>query len=208
MTKPDDNVVHWDGTPEPGSDLALALKKQEAEEERPRLRFHELRGLFTNAIAWTFWGDEERQIVNVPSKRVNEAREAAERCIEALEHHNKAKMEDSALCRHARRELELCHEDEEMIQWYLEVILAFISYGHSGGSASVTIPILNDLLQFKNLTPLTKDPDEWVEVGEIGDGEPLWQNVRNSKALSLDGGNTHYFVDDPPSLRLVYDTQG
>jgi hypothetical protein len=172
-------------------------------DQKPRLRFHELRGLFTNAIAWTFWGDEERQIVNVPSKRINEAREAAERCIEALDQHNKMKAEDSNLCRHARRELELCREDEEMISWYLEVILAFISYGHSGGSAATTIPILNDLLQFKNITPLTKDPDEWVEVGP-----QIWQNTRNSAAFSTDGGKTHYFVNEPPGLKLIYDTQG
>ena len=178
------------------------VRQERKVEDSISTKFYELRGIFTNAIAWAFWGDEERQIINISPKLTQQAREAAERCIRDLEAYHKEKMDQSNLVKHARRELELMHEDENMIEWYLEVILAFVNYGHSGGSASIAIPVINDLLQFKNLCPLTNDPDEWMEVGE-----ELWQNRRNSAAFSTDGGKHHYFVDDPPRLRIIYDTE-
>lgn len=95
----------------------------------------------------------------------------------------------SNLVDHARRELELLGEDEETINGMLKVVQAFADMGHSGGSAMVCIPMLNDLLQYKNLTPLTNDPDEWMVV----DGFPTttWQNRRRSEAFSTDEGR-HY----------------
>jgi|SRR6185503_2117368 len=103
----------------------------------------------------------------------------------------------SNLVNHARRELELIGEEPETIEWYLSVIQAFADFGHSGGSASVAIPVLNELLQFKPLAPLTYEPDEWVrhEGCALGGGD-LWQNVRDSRIMSYDGGRTHYNVED------------
>lgn len=98
---------------------------------------------------------------------------------------------------HARRELELLGEEPDVIEWFLSVIRAFEVMGHSGGSASFAIPILTDLLQFKNLRPLTDNPDEWEHIAEDIAGEPnLWQNKRNSAAFSHDGGKTYYIVSD------------
>ncbi len=65
----------------------------------------------------------------------------------------------SNLVEHARRELELVGEEEEFIEGYLKVIQAFADMGHSGGSASVAIPVIQTLLQFKNLKPLTDNPE-------------------------------------------------
>lgn len=67
----------------------------------------------------------------------------------------------SNLVKHARRELELIGEDPEFIKGYLKVIQAFADMGHSGGSASVAIPTINELLQFNNLSPLI---DDWFIV--------------------------------------------
>ena len=67
---------------------------------------------------------------------------------------------DSNLVRHARRELELIGEDPNWVEGYLDVIRAFAKMGHSGGSASVAIPTIHQLLQFKNLSELTNDPEE------------------------------------------------
>jgi hypothetical protein len=103
---------------------------------------------------------------------------------------------DSNLIKHAQRELALLGEEPDMVRGYLEMIRVFADMRHSGGSASVFIPTLNALLQYENLTPLTNDPDEWVDQTGIS-GTPLWQNKRNSKAMSTDGGAHYTLVEDP-----------
>lgn len=101
-----------------------------------------------------------------------------------------------SLVDHARRELERIGEEPETIDWYCRVIAEFASAGHSGGSAMVTIPVLHELLQFKALSPLTDDPDEWVDRTEISGGVPIWQNVRDSTAFSEDGGKTYWLLSE------------
>lgn len=97
----------------------------------------------------------------------------------------------SNLVAHARRELELVGEEEETILGIEKVIQAFADMSHSGGSASVVIPWINELLRFKNLTPLTDNPREWNLVGD-----KIWQNARNSEAFSSDGGTTYYLLSE------------
>lgn len=107
-------------------------------------------------------------------------------------------MTDSNLLAHARRELRLLGEEEWVVNGYLEMIEIFAKMGHSGGSASVFIPTLTRLLQFKNLRPLTNDPDEWnfISGRSYGLNEDLWQNKRNSEAFSTDNGATYYLLSD------------
>lgn len=108
----------------------------------------------------------------------------------------------SPLVEHAKRELALLNPDEEddgFKESIVKAIQGFVSYGHSGGSASVAIEMINDLLQYKNLSPLTDDSREWAEVGPS-----VWQNRRNSEAFSEDGGKTHYLLSDEP--RVLYET--
>lgn len=109
----------------------------------------------------------------------------------------------SNLVDHARRELEAIGEEEAVIKDYLKVIQAFADQGHSGGSASVFVPNINQLLQFKNLGPLTTDPREWFYHGrDRWDGENgIWQNTRNSEAFSNDGGKTYYLLSETKSGR-------
>lgn len=106
--------------------------------------------------------------------------------------------DESNLMIHARRELELLGEEPEIVDGYLKMIQIFVDMGHSGGSASIFIPTLNRLLWFKNLTPLTDDPDEWVHHTEEVWGEPggVWQNVRNGEAFSDDGGKTYTLLSE------------
>ena len=97
----------------------------------------------------------------------------------------------------ARKELELLGEDPETIDGYLKVVQAFADMGHSGMSASIAIPVLNSLLLFKNLTPLTNDPSEWMAIdadlcGEAG----CYQSKRNPEAFSTDGGKTYYLLSE------------
>lgn len=95
----------------------------------------------------------------------------------------------SNLVNHARRELELVGEEPEVIEWFVSVVEAFAKFGHSGTSAEHFIDILNRLLQFQNLKPLTNDPSEWEKHEE-----KFWQNYRNSAAFSKDQGETYFLV--------------
>jgi hypothetical protein len=97
----------------------------------------------------------------------------------------------SNLVMHAKRELEIIGEEPDVIRGYLKVIQAFADMNHSGGSASVAIPVINELLQFHNLAPLTNNPAEWVEVFDN-----TWQNSRMGEAFSEDGGRTYYLLGD------------
>ena len=97
----------------------------------------------------------------------------------------------SYLIDHAKRELEIIGEDPAVIQSYLDIIRVFRAQGHSGGSASVFVPTIQKLLSFENLSPITNDPIEWIQVDE-----DYWQNTRNSKFFSKDGGESYYDLND------------
>lgn len=101
-----------------------------------------------------------------------------------------------SLVEHAKRELDLLGqtaEDPGYSASIVATVAAFASYGHSGGSASVAIHHLTRLLNFEPLSPITADPAEWVDRSEMS-GQPWWQNVRDSRAMSHDGGKTWWYV--------------
>lgn len=106
--------------------------------------------------------------------------------------------EEGNLYKHAKRELELLGEESAVVEGYLEMIKIFAKMGHSGASAFIFIHTLSDLMQFKNLTELTDDPDEWIHVGEEvwGKAPGIWQSSRNSEAFSNDGGKTYYLLSE------------
>jgi hypothetical protein len=96
----------------------------------------------------------------------------------------------STLEEHARVELEIIGEDEETTEGYLRVIKAFASMGHSGFSAAAGIHVLTRLLSFQNLSPLTDDENEWIDVSPYM-MKPMWQSKRNPAAFSEDGGKSY-----------------
>ncbi len=99
---------------------------------------------------------------------------------------------------HARAELNrigLPDSDPMMAASLLAAVDAFAGYGHSGSSAEWARETLNRLLAFKPLTSITNDPAEW-EFHHIPGTEPVWQNRRDSRALSADGGRTYCLVDE------------
>lgn len=104
----------------------------------------------------------------------------------------------SNLVEHARRELELLGEESSTIVKYLDVVKSFSDMGHSGGSASMAVPVLCKLFRYQPLTPLTNDPAEWIHHGEDVWGEPngIWQNKRNGEAFSQDGGITYRLLSE------------
>lgn len=113
----------------------------------------------------------------------------------------------SNLVEHARRELELLGEDPMMTEAILDLLAVLASQGHSGFSAAYTVERFRQLAAFKNLTPLTPDPTEWIDR-EGG----LWQSARCSDAFSLDGGLTYYRLgedkrgDDDALIRTFHRT--
>ncbi len=80
----------------------------------------------------------------------------------------------------------------ELAPCILEVVRKFSEYGHSGGSAGISIEILNKLLRFQVLSPITSDPSEWFEAAPS-----VWQSNRDPATFSEDGGKTWYNLDDP-----------
>jgi len=88
-------------------------------------------------------------------------------------------------------------------QAVLEIMEVFCKQGHSGGSASIVIAILEKILRWENLTPISDSKEEWMSLQEEGpltgwykDMDPCWQSRRNPSLFSKDGGKTYYNVDD------------
>lgn len=79
----------------------------------------------------------------------------------------------------------------------LKMVREFSREGHSGMSASYAISILEKVLRFEPVTPLTGDDDEWVDIS--WEGHPWWQNKRCPHVFKdADGaydGNGRVFVD-------------
>ena len=80
----------------------------------------------------------------------------------------------------------------------LEIIEVFAKQGHSGFSAGMVTSIVEKLMRFEPLTPLTYEPDEWLDISEQS-GTPMWHNKRKFTTFSIDGGKTHYDLDDKKS---------
>lgn len=102
----------------------------------------------------------------------------------------------SNLVEHARSELAIAGVEEDVRPSILAAVESFVSYGHSGGSASIVIPMLNDLLSFRNIAPLTDNPAEWQNLTGFS-SDPAWQSTRRADAFSNDGGKTYYCLDEP-----------
>lgn len=101
----------------------------------------------------------------------------------------------SNLVEHAKYELSLISNDQAFNDSIIKAVESFASYGHSGGSAGVAIQMLHELLQSKNLTPLTDNPKEWVDQSEAS-GVPMWQSTRCAEAFSDNGGRSYYLLSE------------
>ncbi|MCL4419547.1 hypothetical protein M1146_05620 [Patescibacteria group bacterium] len=68
--------------------------------------------------------------------------------------------------------------NDAMCEHILKMVNVFAEEGHSGFSANYAISILQKLLRFEPLSPLTGEDDEW---NEVGDGH--YQNKRFSRVF-------------------------
>jgi hypothetical protein len=64
----------------------------------------------------------------------------------------------------------------------VDIVGLFSAQGHSGGSAQITTDIVNRLMRYQPLTPLTGEDDEWMEVGS-----GVFQNKRCSHVFKENG---------------------
>lgn len=72
--------------------------------------------------------------------------------------------------------------NDAMCEHILKMVNVFAEEGHSGFSAEYAISILQKLLRFEPLSPLTGEDDEWDEVGEEY-GNSTYQNKRLSRVF-------------------------
>lgn len=121
--------------------------------------------------------------------------------------------EEQHLIQHARTELNMFpNEDADFIESIVNTIKAFASYrGHSGASAEIAVHMVTALLNGQNLLPLTNDPEEWIFHAKetYGVQNDMWQNKRNSKAISYDEGKTYFLVgsNEEGADVVMYDSE-
>lgn len=72
----------------------------------------------------------------------------------------------------------------------LRMVRTFAREGHSGFSAGYAVSILQKLLRYEPLGPLTGADDEWTDIGDMS-GEPMWQNNRCSRVFKGADGRAY-----------------
>lgn len=118
---------------------------------------------------------------------------------------------ESTMLKHARYELKLAgydieapdKEEFETNEDYgnacaknaYEMLKVFASAEHSGFSAMATLYMFDKLAKQENITPLTNNPEEWINLGDLN-GKDWWQSKRNSACFSDDNLKTYYNIDD------------
>lgn len=91
---------------------------------------------------------------------------------------------EMSLIEYAKNELARIGTDEDGMQEVmnrdiLEIIEKFSGQGHSGFSAGYALSVLDRLLRFKPISPLTGEDEEWNEVSPRGE----YQNKRCSSVF-------------------------
>jgi len=95
----------------------------------------------------------------------------------------------SALMDHANRELDRLDIPEDVKVNIRLILSVYEAYGYFGRTQYEVSEKIMSLLKFKNLSPLTDDPNEWEQIGDV-----LWKNKRHGNAFSQNGGKTFYYV--------------
>ena len=118
-----------------------------------------------------------------------------------------------SLLSHAEYELDRLglNDDDDMNgamrKHLLHMVKEFADEGHSGFSASYAIQCLQRLLNFKPLTPLTGEDDEWTEVSQIS-GYPHFQNKRCGSVFKDGKDGEAYDIDGKVFWEWLEDENG
>lgn len=110
-----------------------------------------------------------------------------------------------SLVEHAQEELSLAGWFDEDSDYgglignaVLELVETFARQRHSGMSAQIVVALFDRVVQYKPLTELTNNRDEWTLIDEEQAGMVgLWQSRRDPRAFSRNAGDTYYYVDAP-----------
>jgi hypothetical protein len=100
-----------------------------------------------------------------------------------------------SLVEHAERELKavgLQDSDEYdgmVSEATLEIVKVFADQGHSGFSAAIVTSLVEKLMRFEPLTPLTGEDDEWTELNY--DEHMAYQNKRCSHVFKRSDGTAY-----------------
>ena len=99
----------------------------------------------------------------------------------------------------------------------VHMIKEFSEEGHSGFSGRYALNILTKLLDFKPLTPLTGEDDEWHDVSEYS-GKTTFQNIRCSSVFKNANGECYdidgkvfwewYKDEDGEAVKTYYSGSG
>lgn len=95
------------------------------------------------------------------------------------------------LLQYAESELSRIPKDSDGMQEHinadiLSIIKTFSEQGHSGFSANYALNVLERLLRFKPISPLTGEDDEWVDTGH-----GIKRNKRCSSVFKNADGTAH-----------------
>lgn len=78
----------------------------------------------------------------------------------------------------------------------LSLCEAFGQSGQSGGSAPITASVISQaikkLMLQEPISDVTGHENEWVDIIEMNDGEPMWQNKRCSALFKYPNGKCSY----------------
>ena len=101
----------------------------------------------------------------------------------------------------AKKEMDiirLTEDDEmngEMRKHILHMVEEFADEDHSGFSASYALSILQKVLAYKPLSPLTGEDSEWNYVVESGFGDSFYQNNRHGSVFKEGKDEEAYDID-------------
>lgn len=103
------------------------------------------------------------------------------------------------LVEHAKRELDLLQSEADsdepgggddfqraINEHLLSMVALFAEEGHSGGSASYSIGMLQRLLSYEPITPLTGADGEWMEVADGMEQNTRCSRVFREKGIAYD----------------------
>lgn len=109
--------------------------------------------------------------------------------------HTESDDEDSALVRHAERELGFALGDDKMDQLMrdnvMQLVRAFAAQNHSGFSAPFCLSLFDKVARFDPAAPLTGAEDEWAEPFD-SDGT---QQNRRMGSVFRDKDGRAYHID-------------
>ena len=177
------------------TDLTPAMTQEQAEQLLTQARILEDREM----------GGGEVNYMLVRTEAIKDLLTLNQSAIDASAEKGQSNLRD-----HAIRELKLLtstvdeiNDPEDTLDAYehavhesvMDLLEVFIAQRHSGLSSAWTLDLFTKLARFESLTPVTDNPAEWHEHTnpDIAD-DGVWQNKRNSRMFSTDGGKTYYDV--------------